>query len=429
MSGMLVPILFTAVAAGFAISAHKVIHRGMRGITPLAVFYASWILSGALYLWNPLKLSPISSSTLIAIAVALTCTTMGYAMVVLASPNSTVMADNRVELAKTAALALGLIGGAIFIIYLAASGLAAGGLGALGEGIQAIRFNLGRGEIPLGFYYFYFLVPLVPLCALLFRVTKRHRYLVLLSVAGLLLLATSGRTNVFQALIWASVCWFAWKASRFDFRRILGLVGFALLAVIIFSLVGNAVGKTYENSRLSDSLGPQAPVPKTLALPILYVSGPIPALEMVLRSPSEYAMGANSATQVAELVAFVQPSIARPQRIQDFVSIPYPFNVSTFISPLYRDFGWLGIPAGSILLGMILGMATVFWRRYPSIWSCMAMGLASVVAASSSGDAVWTSKSLAASIIVILILHALSRRGRKPLGGMKCEESRSFSQP
>lgn len=390
--------------------------------SPLAGTMLAWSGVIALYLWNPIGLTPIRPATWALICCALTTYTIGYATVAAWDKAAIRRANVAVELAVprtvtrlwtvTAAVAAALL--ALFL----SQTVPTYGQSNLGSYLLNLRLSLGEGRVPLGFYYFYFAELLVPFSYLLSRRLPNRRWLfrAVAIVALLALLLTSARTNASKALLWTGVAWLIDPLRpRLRMRMAARAVVGVITGLVIFTLLGDLIGKSYENSSLAadQSVHSSRGIPAELALPYLYVVGPLPTLDQVVHEDT-YATardsgGAAVLRPVLQVLERVVPGVTAPAQQQAFRYIPYPFNTATFIGPVFSDWGLQGVVVVVFALGVVGGWAQIRWRRDRSLANQLLLSLIVVSAITSTGDL--SLNGLSYLLQIALLLYA-GRRSR-----------------
>jgi oligosaccharide repeat unit polymerase len=260
------------------------------------------------------------------------------------------------------------LGGGLFVIFLTFA-LQHYGLANLGEYLFRVRLDLGVGDVPPGFYFLYFAEPLPPMALVMAQLQpqRRRRYYVIAGLAFLALTLTSGRTNVIKAALWC-LCTLLLDGKH-RWMRVKGLTYIAVCAaagLLFFIVAGNLIGKNFSHSELSGALGSDASLPTQLAVPYLYATGALPTLEHVMDQPTSPASRGTTIRPILQLAAIVDPQIQVPAKVQPFYNVPYRFNVSTFIGPLYRDLGVIGMAIYTALLGAVSALLYVSYVRSPT---------------------------------------------------------------
>jgi oligosaccharide repeat unit polymerase len=389
---LIVPVL-TALAG----LVHRLVHGKRVGMTPLAGYSAAWITVFTLYLIDPLGLDQVSTYAWMLIGISSLALVLGYGCAIALAPKRSKWLridagdDPATNLAtadplKLLWLACLVAGSALFVLYVnqlvSLYGLSVNTL-------QAFRINEGLGPVPIGFYFYIFAEPLVPISVVLWLIRSKRRsgYLLTAAFATVALLATTGRTNALYAVLWSLSAYALFQGSRLVRpRQLLVAATSLLLAFAIFQVLGENIGKTYEHSALFGRFGDQPPIPAPLVVPYLYLEGPLPTFSAVVRDTDSYGAGRYSFRPVYQFIAFFDHDITVPPHIQDFEAIPYPFNASTYLSSFYRDFGIVGVLFGPAVVGLIVGILYAGWRSRASPATLCLAAFACVVTISSVYD-------------------------------------------
>jgi hypothetical protein len=189
-------------------------------------------------------------------------------------------------------------------------------------------------------------------------------------------LATLQRTVLFVGITWAAGLLVLrlktrgadGRFSSVNVKRIASIAIAAIVGLIAFQGLALALGKTgTENVAISSRVSPGLRGNPATAL-LLYASGGIPAFGRLVDStnedwPPEDARGAVYGAynpQTWGAATFAGPLKLVPMErhwseVAPFVSLPVPTNVYTWLEPWYRDFRWVGVLLGSILIGLVMG--------------------------------------------------------------------------
>jgi oligosaccharide repeat unit polymerase len=393
---------------------HRMVHGRHTGATPLAAALFVWGLIIVLYVWNPLGFSAVSIEAWALIIGAGMAFLVGYSVMIFGRNRnyargafSALPTVRRTDLVWTkddlrpirtlwtiAALTAGVLFTAYMYYILKTYGLSI--LSSPHALLFGLRSQLGLNGAPIGFYFFYGAEPLVPLSVIMAIGDTRHRvrYLIVAAVATVALLSTTGRTNAITAILWTlSVLLLVWGRSRLRMSR-LGAVAIGAMAVLaLFILLGNVIGKTYSNSSIAARFGEHPPIPASLVEPYFYLVAPLPVFSQVVAQVQTGQQGRNTFREILQLVHAVDRTVSVPPLIEPYRYIPYPSNVSISITPLYEDFGVLGVLLGEFVLGILLAWAYVGWavRRSPASLCLAAMAI--LVAFTTTGSAVYNQAS------------------------------------
>ncbi|MBW3664459.1 MAG: oligosaccharide repeat unit polymerase [Actinobacteria bacterium] len=325
------------------------------------------------YLLVPYQYVEIGSRTWAVVGLSLGSILLGYFVIVSKrrdAPTKDLKFDGNGALYWRAYWSIFLVGAALFTIYLF-NLLSRFGLSTMLESSHTIRLAISRGSIPTGFHYFYAFEMILPLAAFGYVRLRgeKPRLFALVASAGFAsaaLLATTARTNLTKSIIWALIVLYV-SSDRLRFRvRDLRLV-FTMIAVVlaVFSLMGNMLGKSYENSTLVSSglVDISGPL-QEVALPLHYSAGPLPTLDRLLEDTDPpVTWGALTFHPLAKVAEVFLPDYDAPSHIGEFYEIPYRFNVATFIDIGYKDFRLFGVALTGWILGILAGVVTLHARR------------------------------------------------------------------
>ena len=388
-------ILAIPIATAIAFWLHRKVHGERTGMTPLAGYIGAWVLMISAYSVDPLGLYESTTLAWMLIGASFTTFIVGYAFAMFHASRRerTARANHRTRMDAMTTKPIRLLW-LIFlsfevVLFVVFAFEIARTYGVSSTTLTALRIDEGRGHVPPGFYFFVFAEPIVPISAILALIEPRHRvrYLAVAGLSIAMLLTTSGRSNVIFAILWA-LCAFAIYQGPALIRPRVVLVAVAalLLAFAIFQVIGNTIGKSYQNSYVYARFGDHPPIPAPFVYPYLYLEGPVPTFSAIVTHTHSFGLGRYTFRPVFEALGLIDHQVAVPSHIQTFQSIPYPFNVSTYVSWFYRDFGVPGVVVGPALLGFLLGRIYATWRRRPSPASLALAAFACVVAIASIGD-------------------------------------------
>ena len=418
---MLRALLLAALLSAAALTAHRLVHGGRTGPTPLAAYYATWTASAALAVWNPLEFVPVGRDTWDAALLAAGAVTAGYALALVATRRAgrargAVSADVLRRIVHLLLL-LGVPLFALFVPVLLSLGL----VDSPATALYRLRVGLAEGGAPSpGFYFFYCFQPLVPASALLFRVTRQKRYAVIAAAAAACLLLTSGRTNATIAILWTAAALALARPPGTRRRRDTGaIVAAGVLTLVVFAVLGAAVGKTYENSHLAQRYGESPPVSRHLVLPVYYVTGPLPTLDQVMQTQGGADSYRNTLRPLLQVAEAAGAPVEAPPKIQPFYAVPGPFNLATYLSPLWRDGGLFGIALGAFLLGCTVGSAYGLWSTRRTAPTLLLAALATTTSLATALDASYNELSVYFQVACIaaaalVVRSPGSRQGSRP---------------
>lgn len=194
-----------------------------------------------------------------------------------------------------------------------------------------------------------FLIPCCVLCAIYLKIQGRaasKRVWAILIMCYLLLLPSSGRTNIGTAIV-ASFLGIQYinmgKSRRLSFKAV------ALPAVVFLAFVGYFL---YTTNALDKSVTGRAGMAD---LSFYLVSG-LPAFQQMARFPDGYS-GSGHLTfgVVARALHAINPeNITKPDYIRPMTTIPFFTNIYTYLDSLFLEYGWIGVFVYPFLLGLAL---------------------------------------------------------------------------
>lgn len=398
---MSLPIAITFLVGSITILLyiHRLMYGRRQGPTPIALFFFGWIPAVTLYIWNPLHLNHLHAKTWGFLLLGAACFVLGYATVTWAKrgrrpiPPPPRLKDHLTPRALRATVGLWwvclILGTSLFLFYLR-SFISGFSPGQFGKTLFAVRSALALGQIPAGFYYFYFYELLVPLSVLLAGIDRRHRlrYVGAGVLAFFALVLTTGRTNVTKALLLVLFVFLFSQGYRRLNIRTLGRVAMAIAAAgVLFVALGTLIGKSYSNSPLRDqNLFQPTTLPQQLRLPYLYYVGSLPAFDQLATGQAHGLERGVTFRPLFQIARIADPHVHVPAKVQQFYSIPYPFNVSTYLAPLLVDFGALGIVLGSYAVGVLCAWGYCLWVESPSPATLCLLALIGSLAFNMVGD-------------------------------------------
>jgi hypothetical protein len=386
--------------------------RNAAGICLLLVIWSTVFL---MYLWNPLGLARISNSAALLLISNIFLLVCGLFVGGITRPQPTgsrfkAACFSDMAVMKVLFVLFFTIGTCLLLIYI----LRISSLYGFNSGTLAlIRFDgLPAGKMGVGFYYFYFLTPAAALAFMLALKGKSPNLMApLAGFCGFALVLTSGRMNVMLAVLWCTfIAFVSIKQIRY---KAMSAVLSALILVFAFTVMGNSVGKNFENSYLANQIGTVTQESKTPPIttvselsdsqigtvtqesktpPITTVSelsdsgldmapcpvygdvrllktAPGPAastviLGYILPQVSYFGALVDCSPEKSVNPLTLRPILqiweaiggaASPSNIQRFIAVPTPTNLGTFAAIGQSDFGSLGGMGVSFILGLLIG--------------------------------------------------------------------------
>lgn len=354
---------------------------------PLLAYASVWLVAIALHAVNPFGMSSISSRAFTAIMVGSGCVGVGFFIwdhfwEPTPRGRSWRVRDRR-QLTSWILAGLTAAWGILFIMFVDAAVARYDTLSPLSL-LSSMRGDVSGGDPPLGFHYFYFAELLVPFAAAVALArTRLWKPTVAIGVVAFgSLLLTTARTNSIKTLVWTAVVVALMMAARRSSQVSLGKtarVWLGLMAVsslLLFGAVGEMVGKTYESSRAGRGSDAEFKGIEVLGLPYVYVSGPPVGLSALMEAGyEEEATRGTTVRPVFQVAGLLEDSIEVPEKLDTFYSIPFGFNMVSYLGPLWRDAGWIGIALGGAFLGVLGAWSWRRWCYFASVDTALLLGL------------------------------------------------------
>ncbi|MBN2339785.1 MAG: oligosaccharide repeat unit polymerase [Acidobacteria bacterium] len=207
-----------------------------------------------------------------------------------------------------------------------------------------------------------FLIPCCVLCAIYLKIKGRgasKRVWAILVMCYLLLLPSSGRTNIGTAIV-ASFLGIQYlnmgKSRRSSFKAV------ALPATVFLAFVGYFL---YTTNSLDKSVTGRAGMAD---LSFYLVSG-LPAFQQMVQFPDGYSeSGHLTFGVVARALHAINPeNITKPDYIRPKTTIPFFTNIYTYLDSLFLEYGWIGVFVYPFLLGLALSYLYLSLHDNPGV--------------------------------------------------------------
>lgn len=398
--------LFALVGSSLLASALIALLLDGRVVGVLGVFLLRWFGTLALFALNPFGYNGLSGTGAALIGAGIVLFTLFFATG-RGHKHSRARSEPGIEIAQAGSAAevelkrllllLVIAGSPLFLLY-TASILGRYGFFALLDAPQSLRVAISNGDVPPGFYYLYFFELVAPVAVLLGR-RLRARGLPIptwlyssAAAATLALLLTTARTNFAKAILFSLFVYLLSSRGRFSGKSVLvaAMIGFVLLSAFI--TIGNALGKSFENSALSRAPDPVPSWFEPYALPLHYTAAVVPTFDAVVNDRSlEYQYGRLTFDAPLSLAKRLVPSTPTSSHILGFYNVPQPFNAATQLEQMYRDFGAYGVFVISSLLGFLSGRASGRFSARPSDpFALLSVAWWMMIANSSTGGAAYS---------------------------------------
>ena len=342
---------------------------------PLQLWSVPWALATGLFALHLLPYRPLSVSTAALIAVCTACFALGLVLAAKLRPGAVaagvlrIMPRNHsdpraVELAAALACLLTFVGLALFLAEL----VARFGLKDALVSSADVRVALSNGAAAVTIKYLYAGYAAAALCgvaaALVDDSRRRRWWLGLGAIAVAAQYFNTGRSNVVLAAIVLIVAESVARRRRPP-ARIIAAGSAALVAFLlgIFTVGGAIIGKTLDNSPLRTVASPltEHELLRPLALPYLYATAPIPALDVqaAVAASTDHAFGCATLSVLCRIGARAGLDVAPEPAIRPFTGRPLPWNTYTAIDLPLIDGG----PAFAAVFFVVVGwLAGTLWH-------------------------------------------------------------------
>lgn len=379
----------------------------------------SWAIALSLSWWNPLGWYVATDQTLAYLTAGLVALCAGSMMPMLfggkARATRIAAGDwDRVPLAKIATW-LTLLGVPLLVLFVVAVVLPSG---LSSDTLKVIRIAGNSGFASIGLYYFYPFQLAAALWWMSWRQRRVKWHLMAAILVTVTLVLTSGRTNILFVLAWLGFVSLLSPSSR-DHAHRLAIVPMAALAGVglaVFTAMGNAVGKTFQNSALSRSILDANGIPEWLVQPIYYFGGALAGLAYKLDNNAA-AEGWSQALLPAAKISSAVWGMESPDDLQNYVFMPYPTNVFSGMGPflMASDSRWEGI-AGLFVLGTIVGLIFRSWRTGPDPLNILMYAMVLAGAVSFPFDNLFAKPFFWVYLLILIALRTYWRQSEKQVG-------------
>ncbi len=404
-SVVLAAVLLVLAASSFAL---------LPPLHPAQLWSMSWFIAVLLYVPRLLPYRSLSWSTTIiagAAAIAFVLGSLGAERWVGASGRgrgpSRPLNYTTVRSAAAAAAILALLGVGAFV----ASAASSYGVHNTLTASQRLRTAIYGGALAVQVKYVWAALAAVTLCSIAAGLAPRRRsqglWLLAAAGCGASIYFATGRATLVTALVIGSVAYFSTRPRRLRRRRF--IAGTAILiaaSLAIFIAGGQLIGKTYANNadlQSVPSFFTRHPSFSGLALAYQYVSAPVAALDVQVRSTTDWgdARGCAAATELCTVLRRLGMHVVPIARIRPFTAPPLIWNTYTGLDVPLMDWGKvLAVPVVG-LLGAICGMLWVWARRR------LTVGLLTYSVAAAAIVGSWTTFTFTAPHIVGAVIISL----------------------
>ncbi len=381
---------------------------------PAQLWSMSWFIAVLLYVPRLLPYRSLSWSTTIIAGAAAIAFVLGslaserwLGSSALGRGPGRALSYTHVRSAAVAATIVALLGVAAFV----ASAASTYGLHDTFTASQRLRAAIYGGALTVQVKYVWAALAGVTLCSTAAALAPRRRaqalWLLAATGCGASIYFATGRATLVTALVIGSVAYFTTRPRPVRRRRfVAGTLMLIAASLAIFIAGGQLIGKTYENNtdlQSVPSFFTRHPSFSGLALAYQYVSAPVAALDVQVRSATEWgdARGCAAATELCTVLRRLGVRVVPIPRIRPFTAPPLIWNTYTGLDVPLMDWGKaLTVPVVG-LLGALCGMLWVWTRRR------LTVGLLTYSIAAAAIVGSWTTFTFTAPHIVGAALISL----------------------
>lgn len=373
---------------------------------PAQLWLTVWFLALGLFALRLLPYEPVSSQTLVFI-VSASVAFAGATFVgsrLYAPRTRPYIGIQEVQRAAAWLLGAALVGCALFVAQAVRD---AGFRDALLTS-PSVRQSVQDGAYAVTVKYVYFALAAAAMCGVAAGIVpeRRGRWVLAAAVAVLSTYFATGRSTVVVTGIAATVAFLVAMKPRLSLRRLLlGAAAAGLLSLAVFSVMGQLIGKTFENSDLGSvrSFFTEHPKAKSLSTPYMYASAPIGALNVLVREPpADKTDGCAMFSAVCSALSRGGLDVRPLPPIRQFTAEPIPWNTYTALDDVIRDTGSIGVPIAFGLLGLLCGW---LWAaaRAGRVWGIVVYGVLSTAIITSAGSNTFAAAHVLGAIAIMLV--------------------------
>jgi hypothetical protein len=373
---------------------------------PAQLWVTVWLIALGLFALRLFPYGELADRTLVLVAAA----TVAFAGATFVAPRlwaprrPSRLGARQVELAAAMLLAAALLGCALFV----AQAVRDAGLRNALLSSSDVRQSVQDGVYALTVKYVYFALAAAAMCGVAAGIVPERRWRWVLATAAAVLSTyfATGRSTVVITGMAATIAYLVAARLALPFRRLLLAAATAGLAsLLVFSVMGQLIGKTFENSDLTAvrSFFTEHPQAQPLSKPYLYASAPIGALNvLVLRAPDDRTDGCAMLSAVCSALSHAGLPTRPLQRIRPFTEKPIPWNTYTALDDVIRDAGGNAIPVVFGLLGLLCGW---LWTaaRDGRVWAIAVYGVFSTAILTSAGSNTFAAPHVLGAIAIVLV--------------------------
>ena len=393
---------------------------------PLQLWSVPWALATGLFALHLLPYRPLSGSTAMLIAACTASFALGLVLAAKLRPGAVLAGARRimprnhgdpraVELAAALACLLTFVGLALFLGEL----VARFGLKDALVSSANVRVALSNGAAALTIKYLYAAYAAAALCgvaaALVDDPLRRRWWLGLGAIVVAAQYFNTGRSNIVLAAVVLIVAESVARQRR-PSVRVVAAGSAALVAFLlgIFTVGGAIIGKTLDNSPLRTIASPltEHELLQPLALPYLYATAPIPALDVQagVAASTDHAFGCATLSVLCRIGARAGLDVVPEPAIRPFTARPLPWNTYTAIDLPLIDGG----PAFAALFFVAVGwLAGTVWHAARQGFAAATVLYAlysSALAYASTQNNFLATHVVGASLLALLLIAAAGAR-------------------
>jgi hypothetical protein len=287
-----------------------------------------------------------------------------------------------------------------------------------------VRNAIGAGGFSLTIKYVYAAIAASALCAIAAARDSgthsiRWHAATLLSILSVYF--STGRSTLVETLLVALVAYLLARERPLSrLRFVSGSVAVGVLALVIFIVGGNVIGKTFANNLQLQALPStftQHPRLRVLALPYEYASAPIAALEVQVDAATPFGTthGCAAFSEACRVLNRLGLPLQGASRIRPFTNAPLPWNTYTALDLPLLDGGVVFVVPILALIGILLGSLWQFAQRDFLTATC-AYAILAPAAVASSGSFNFTAPYLVGAVIIALTGFFLAPPLRRVFG-------------
>lgn len=174
------------------------------------------------------------------------------------------------------------------------------------------------------------------------------------------------RTRPMWLLITASLC-YAYQSNLSKKKFALGIIFIPISCILLFVIVGSWIGKVSENNTYNSSL------PAELENAYFYITSGFAYFNEIIQHPEQvdYSLTRTFAP-LLKFLAIFGLSNQPPSEVIEFINIPYPTNVGTFLEPFFRDGGMIYVIIGLVVNSFLINQIAIFLLARKTIFALFA---------------------------------------------------------